>query len=273
MFKKYKKFNVACVQMNSQDNLDSNILFIKKKILKASKKRADLVILPENCFFMGKNDINYIKYSFNEKNHPGIVALQEISKKLNLWIIIGSVNVKEKKNIFNRSILINNYGKIVGRYDKIHLFSANLPDGKIYNEAKYFKSGKNICLKKLPWGKIGLTICYDLRFSYLYRKLALKGALFITVPSAFTEFTGKLHWHTLLKSRAIETGCYIFAPAQCGNHPGNRKTYGHSLIIDPWGKIINESMKENEIIISKIDPHKVLKVRSSIPSLKINKKI
>ena len=271
MLKKNKKFKVACIQMNSQDNLDDNISFALRKVIQASKKGAKLILLPENCFLMAKNNKQILDSACEEKNHLGIEEVKKITKKFKVWVVIGSVNIKEKNNIFNRSVLINDKGKIVSRYNKIHLFSVKLPNKEIYNENKYFVPGKRISLSTLPWGKVGMTICYDLRFPNLYRKLAQKGAYFISIPAAFTKFTGELHWHTLLKARAIETGCYIFAPAQCGKNPRNKFTYGHSLIIDPWGKIIKECKKNNSIIIADVDTNKVNQARSTIPSLKLER--
>ena len=273
MLKRYKKFKVACIQMNSQDNFESNIRFIEKKINISIKKKVKLIVLPENCFFMAKNNNYLLKFNYSESKNPGILKIQELAKKFKIWIIIGSVSVREKKNFFNRSLLIDPNGKIKLRYNKIHLFSAKLPNGDFYNERKYFNQGNKISLLNTSLGKIGLTICYDLRFSYLYRKLAIKGAEIITIPSAFTNFTGKLHWHSLLKSRAIETGCYILAPAQQGIHPDGRKTFGHTIIVDPWGKIINESKNKENIIISEININKVYSARNAIQSLKLNVKI
>jgi predicted amidohydrolase len=257
--------------MNSQANLYDNILFARNKIIYASKKGAKLILLPENCFLMAKNNKQFLEFVCTEINHPGLNEMKKIAKKLGVWIIIGSVNIKEKKKIFNRSILIDDKGKTKGRYNKIHLFSAKLPNKEFYDEKKFFTPGKKVSVLNLPWGRIGMTICYDLRFPHLHRKLAKKGAAFISVPSAFTKFTGELHWHTLLKARAIETGCYIFAPAQSGTHPGNKKTYGHTLIVDPWGKIINECKNKSTLIISEIDTKKVIALRNSIPSLKLER--
>ena len=272
MLKNYKKFKVACVQMNSQSNLYDNILFAKKKIFLASKKGAKLILLPENCFLFLKNNKDSLKFRYTLKNHPGVCEMRKVAKELNVWIVIGSSNIEENKKIFNKSILINDKGNIKGSYNKIHLFFAKLPNKELYDERKFFSSGTKAQVLNLPWGKIGLTICYDLRFPHLYRKLARKGAHFISVPSAFTKFTGEKHWHTLLKARAIETGCYIFAPAQSGSHPGKKKTFGHSLIVDPWGKIINECKKKDSLIISQIDIKEINSLRSSIPSIKLEKK-
>jgi len=271
MKKKSKKFKVACIQMTSKNNMDHNILEVSKKINNAKKLGADLVILPENVFYMNKNFKGLIKNSYEEKKHPGIIEMMNISLNLKIFILLGSVCIKNKRNFFNRSILIGPNGKIIKRYDKIHLFTAKLPDGSTYNEKKFFKSGKNISIYNLPWGKIGMTICYDLRFPYLYRKLAQQNVSFISVPSAFTLFTGKLHWHTLLKARAIENACYIFAPAQSGKHPGNIKTFGHSLIVDPWGRIICDNKNKDKIFVKEIDPSIVNEARQSIPSLNFKK--
>ena len=273
MFNVNKKFKVACVPMNSQDSIDYNILSAKKKIHYASNKGAKLVVLPENAIYMNKNNKDYFSFSFPESLHPGVIEMKNIANELNIWILIGSVNIKFNKKIYNRSILIDGNGEIKKRYDKIHLFSAKLPDGSLYDEKKYIESGKNISLHKLPWGVLGMTICYDLRFPYLFRKLALKGADFISVPSAFTKFTGNLHWHSLLKARAIENGCYIFAAAQKGKHPGKRETFGHSLIVDPWGKVLSDSGSQDKALIKEIDLQQVSLARTSIPSLKHTRKI
>ncbi len=259
--------------MNSQDNFESNLIFIEKKINILIKKKVKLIILPENCFFMAKNNNYLLKFNYSENKNPGILKIKELAKKFKVWIIIGSTCVKEKKKLFNRSLLIGPNGEIRLRYNKIHLFSAKLPNGDLYDEKKYFDQGNKLSLLNTPFAKIGLTICYDLRFPYLYRKLAIKGAEIITVPSAFTNFTGKIHWHSLLKARAIETGCYILAPAQQGIHPDGRKTFGHTIVIDPWGRIINECNNKENIIISEIDINKVYSARNSIPSLKLNVKI
>lgn len=271
MQKKKRKFKVCCVPMNSISDINSNINSLIKKINLASTKGADFILLPENATYIGSNKKLIIENSFEEKKHPGVLAITQIAVLLKKWVLVGSVYIKEKRKIFNRSILIGPDGKIKKRYDKIHLFKANLPDGKRYNENDYFTAGKKISLFDLPWGSLGMTICYDLRFPNLYRKLAQSGALFISVPSAFTKYTGNLHWHTLLKARAIETGCYIFAPAQYGKHYKNHTTFGHSLIVDPWGKVISDSKKSNKLFIVEIDSEIVEEARQSIPTLKNSK--
>ena len=194
--------------------------------------------------------------------------IKKLAKLYKKWILIGSIIIKDKKKLFNRSILINSNGKIEKIYNKIHMYDAKLSKKEYYLESKLFTPGKTLKIAKLPWGKIGMTICYDLRFPLMYRKLAQKGAIFISVPSAFTETTGKKHWHSLLKARAIENFSYIFAPAQGGRHYNDRLTYGHSLIVSPDGKIMKELKKKEGVITANIDPELPNILRKKIPSLK-----
>ena len=200
-----------------------------------------------------------------------IKEINLIAKKYKKWILIGSVILKKNRNkLINRSVLINNKGSIVSFYDKIHMYDVKLSSTEKYFESKIFSKGSKVKTFKLPWGKLGMTICYDLRFPHLFRKLAKAGSLFISVPSAFTETTGKKHWHSLLKARAIENYSYIFAPAQGGKHSNGRKTFGHSLIVSPDGKILKELKKSEGVIISKINPNLSKELRRRIPSLKGN---
>jgi len=191
-----------------------------------------------------------------------------VLKKYKKWILIGSLIIKVKKNkLVNRSVLIDSNGKIKSYYDKIHMYDVVLSKKEKYFESKTFSPGKNFKSFKLPWGKIGLSICYDLRFPNLYRKLSKQGSIFLSVPSAFTETTGKRHWHSLLKARAIENFCYIFAPAQGGKHYNGRRTYGHTMIVSPDGKVLKELKKSEGVITVKINPSLPKKLRLAIPSL------
>ena len=200
-----------------------------------------------------------------------LCGIKKLAKKYRKWILIGSLIIKiSKKKLVNRSVLIDTNGRIKTYYDKIHMYDVKLSKKEKYFESKIFEAGNKKKLFKLPWGKLGLTICYDLRFPNLYRKLSKAGCLFISVPSAFTETTGKKHWHTLLKARAIENFCYIFAPAQGGTHYNGRKTFGHSMIISPDGKILKELSKSQGVITSVIEPNFSKKLRSIIPSLKLD---
>jgi len=177
------------------------------------------------------------------------------------------VRVAEDKAA-NRSILLDPAGRIAARYDKIHMFDVNVPDGQSYRESRAFRPGDVAVLADLPWGRLGLTVCYDLRFPYLYRALAQAGASFLSVPSAFTKLTGEAHWHVLLRARAIETGCFVFAPAQCGTHAEGRQTYGHSLIVAPWGEVLADGGEAPGVVLAEIDPARVDTARSMVPALR-----
>ena len=195
-------------------------------------------------------------------------SLKKFVKKNNKWILLGSLLIKKSKNsIVNRSILINSSGEIEKFYDKIHMFDVVLSKKEKYKESNLTKAGKNIVIAKLPWGKLGMSICYDVRYPVMYRTMSKSGASFISIPSAFTFTTGQKHWHTLLKARAIENFSYIFAPAQCGLHFNGRKTFGHSLIISPDGEVLNEIKRGEGVIISEIDPNLPFEFRKKIPSL------
>jgi len=264
-------FRVSCIQLKSNDNFYYNLLKTTKLIKKAVKEKADLIITPEvsSIFSCNKKILLNICTSMNKDIY--INGIQKLAQKYKKWILIGSSIVKiSKTKLVNRSILINSRGKIKAYYDKIHMYDAKLSEKERYFESKIFSKGKKLKTYKLPWGKLGLSICYDLRFPNLFRQLSQKGSLFISVPSAFTETTGKKHWHTLLKARAIENFCYIFAPAQSGKHCNGRKTYGHSLIVSPDGKIIKEIKKGEGTITITINPKTARHLRTKIPSLNLN---
>ena len=207
-----------------------------------------------------------------EKNSFSLNIIKEIAKNLDVNILIGSLQTLEykmlTKKLFNRSFLINRKGKVICKYDKIHMYDVALSKKEKYFESKTFIAGKKIKSFNLPWGKLGLSICYDLRFPNLFRKLSKAGSLFISIPSAFTETTGKRHWHSLLKARAIENFCYIFAPAQGGAHYNGRKTFGHSMVVSPDGKILKELKKSEGVITVTVDEKLPVKLRAIIPSLK-----
>jgi len=190
-----------------------------------------------------------------------------LAKRYKKWVLIGSLIIKIKNKLVNRSVLISSKGKINSFYDKIHMYDAKLSSKEKYFESKTFSSGKQIKVTNLPWGKLGLSICYDLRFPNMYRTMSKRGAIFISVPSAFTETTGKRHWHSLLRARAIENFSYIFAPGQAGKHCNGRRTYGHSLIVSPDGVILKELGKKEGVITSIVNPKLVKKLRKAIPSI------
>jgi predicted amidohydrolase len=263
-------FKVSCIQICSGKDIKKNLNFSKKLILKAINQKSDFIITPETSSLFGLNKKELMKCSTSMQNDYYLTEVSKIAKLYKKWVLIGSVVIKEKNKIKNRSVLINPKGKIQTYYDKIHMYDAVLSKRERYIESKTFTPGKLIKTINLPWGKLGLSICYDLRFPGLYRKLSKKGSLFISVPSAFTRTTGKKHWHSLLKARAIENFSYIFAPAQSGTHWNGRKTFGHSLIISPDGKILKELKNGSGVITANIDPNFSKILRKKIPSLNKN---
>ena len=260
-------FKVSCIQICSGKNIRKNLNHSKKLILKAIKQKSDLIITPETSSIFGLNKTQLLKIATSMDKDIYLNEIRKISKKYKKWILT-CIIVKEGNKIKNRSVLINYQGLIHAYYDKINMFDVTLSKKEKYFESKTFTAGKSLKTINLPWGKLGMSICYDLRFPNMYRKLAQKGSIFISAPSAFTETTGKKHWHSLLRARAIENFCYIFAPAQYGKHWNKRKTYGHSLIISPDGKILKELKKGAGVISATIDPKLSRDLRKKIPSLK-----
>jgi len=262
-------FRVSCIQLRSNDSISQNLKKTEKLIHKAIKQKTDFILTPEvsSLFSLNKKQLLKVCKSMNEDNY--IKGIKIIAKKYKKWILIGSVIIKiSKTKLVNRSVLIDNNGKIRTFYDKIHMYDVVLSKREKYFESKTFSAGNKLKSFNLPWGRLGLSICYDLRFPNLYRKLSKSGSLFISIPSAFTETTGKKHWHTLIKARAIENFCYILAPAQGGTHYNGRKTYGHSMIVSPDGKILKELKKSEGVITVSINQNLPKKLRKVIPSLK-----
>lgn len=262
-------FKVSCIQLRSNNNIIQNLKKTEKLILKAVKQKTDFILTPEVSSLFSLNKSQLLKICCSMQNDIYLKGIRQLAKKYKKWILIGSLIIKvSKKKLVNRSVLIDKNGKIKSYYDKIHMYDVILNKKEKYFESKTFTAGKKIKLADLPWGKLGLSICYDLRFPNLYRKLAKAGCLFLSVPSAFTETTGKKHWHSLLKARAIENFSYIFAPAQSGTHYNGRKTFGHSMIISPDGNILKKLNKSEGVITVSIDQHLPKKLRSIIPSLR-----
>ena len=262
-------FRVSCIQLRSNNSISQNLKKTEKLIHKAIKQKTDFILTPEvsSLFSLNKKQLLKVCKSMNEDNY--IKGIKIIAKKYKKWILIGSVIIKiSKTKLVNRSVLIDNNGKIRTFYDKIHMYDVVLSKREKYFESKTFSAGNKLKSFNLPWGRLGLSICYDLRFPNLYRKLSKSGSLFISIPSAFTETTGKKHWHTLVKARAIENFCYILAPAQGGTHYNGRKTYGHSMIVSPDGRILKELKKSEGVITVSINQNLPKKLRKVIPSLK-----
>jgi predicted amidohydrolase len=260
---------VALVQMCSGRELERNVADATRLIREAAADGAAYVQTPENTALMELDRARLFAAARAEGDHPALAHFRALARELGLWLHIGSLGIRlAGDKIANRSFLISPEGAIEARYDKIHMFDVDLPGGESYRESRTFKSGTAGCLATLPWGVLGLTVCYDLRFPHLYRALAKAGADFLAVPSAFTRQTGAAHWHVLLRARAIENGCFVFAAAQGGRHENGRETYGHSLIVSPWGEILAEAGVHPAVIFADIKCDQVEEARRRIPSLR-----
>ena len=271
-------FKAACVQISSQLDMDANLEAVSALVRDAADNGAQMVLMPENVSLMGTNREQALAMAMPEARHKALPVFTELAREKGVWLMVGSLSVRldeaggGEDMLANRSLLISDQGEVMVRYDKIHMFDVNIEGGESHRESETYRPGAQAVVAATPWGGLGMTICYDLRFPYLYRSLAQAGAHFMSVPSAFTRVSGRAHWHVLLRARAVETGCYIFAPAQCGDHANDRQTYGHSLIIDPWGKILAEAGESPCVIAADIDPSRVAAVRAMIPSLKHDRK-
>jgi len=259
---------VACIQLSTNESIDLNYKKIIYFIEEAIKNKADFIVTPEASSILTDDKKVLFHKSYTMFNDPLVKKVQQISKKNKKWILLGSLFIKDKKKLKNRSILISSNGSIKEYYDKINMFDVSISKSEKYNESAIFTAGNKLKYAKLPWGNLGMTICYDIRFPELFRKLSKKKLNFISVPSAFTYFTGKKHWLALLRARAIENFCYIFAPNQFGWNTKKRKTYGHTAIISPDGKVLKIKKTGQGVIYAKIEPFLSLKLRKVIPSLK-----
>lgn len=263
------RFTVACVQMTSAREFAPNIAFVADSVRCAREQGADLILLPENVSMLEPINRLLLEKSRTEEEHPALAAFQALARETGAWLLIGSLSIAvEGGKVANRSILVDAAGGIVARYDKIHLFDVDLGAGESYRESATVAPGDAVTLAETPWGLLGMTVCYDLRFPQLYRALAQRGASFLSVPAAFTRTTGQAHWHVLQRARAIENGAFVFAPAQCGTHAEGRQTFGHSLIIDPWGEVLADGGAEPGIVLAQIDPEAVTSARARVPSLR-----
>ncbi len=262
-------FKTACVQVTAGRDIEANIEAAAELIGQAARDGARLICLPENVSMLESDQKMVPERALYEEDHPALPAFSSLAKDAGAWILVGSLSIRlpGESRAANRSYLIDDRGRVAASYDKIHLFDVDLANGETYRESNNFRPGERAVLAETPWGMLGMTVCYDLRFPQLYRRLARAGASFLSVPAAFTRPTGEAHWHTLLRARAIETGCYVFAPAQCGEHEGGRKTYGHSLIVSPWGEILQDGGEEPGYVSALIDPAEVMQARQRIPSL------
>ncbi len=261
-------FRAACVQMRTGLDVAANIAAAATLIREAKKAGAALVATPEmTSLFEAESDALFAKVK-TEDDDVALKAFRALAAEESIWLLIGSLPIRVgERQCANRSFLLDPKGHIEAWYDKVHMFDVDLPGGETYRESRNYRRGDRAVVADLPWGKLGLSVCYDLRFPHLYRSLAKAGASFLSIPAAFTHTTGQAHWHVLQRARAIETGCFVIAPAQGGKHENGRHTFGHSLIVDPWGKILAEAGDEPGIIAADIDPAKVAEARTRVPAL------
>ena len=259
---------ISCIQYCAGTDTDRNLQQIETLIAEAAISGAHIVCLPEYAACYGASRGRLMVGAEEEERHVGLGALREMAKQRSCWMLIGSTAIKRDDGMINnRSYLIDDAGNIIARYDKIHLFDVDLDGGESYRESAVIKAGDKAILVDTPFGKLGLTICYDVRFPQLYRALAKSGAEIIFAPAAFTRKTGRDHWHDLVAARAIETGAYVVAPCQCGDVKGKLARYGHSLIVGPWGEVLADGGDDTGIITADIDLEQVAVARRRIPAL------
>jgi len=259
---------VACIQPNAKPDLAANLDVVEHWIRAAHADGAGFIATPENTSGMYPDRRALLASALPEDGHPAIARFAALAETTGAWLLAGSITIKlTDDKLANRSLLFAPSGRIVARYDKIHMFDADPTDGQAYRESATFQPGDKAIVAEADFGKVGLSICYDVRFPALYNVLAQGGATLITVPAAFTVPTGKAHWHVLLRARAIETGAFIVAPGQVGEHAGGRFTYGHSLIVAPWGEVLADGGEVEGFVAADCDMDRVTKARQMIRSL------
>ena len=262
------KFRVGLVQMRAGKDIAENLAQAEAFIREGAGRGAHYIQTPENTLLMEADAQSLIGKALPEEQTEGLAHFSALARELRIWLHIGSVAVKVAAGrLANRAFLLAPDGKAVCRYDKIHMFDVDLPSGESYRESATFDAGSCAYVAGLPWGGLGIATCYDIRFPEQYKALAQAGAKFLTAPSAFTKVTGEAHWHILLRARAIENGCFMFAAAQGGRHENGRSTYGHSIAISPWGEILAEAGTEPGVIAADIDVSEVDRARGRIPAL------
>ena len=268
------RFTAACIQPNTGTDWRTNLAANTPLIEAAVSDGANYIQTPEVTNFIYRRRTDTMENTRSEADDPSLAAYRELAAKLGVWLNLGSLALRGESDerLVNRSFLINPNGEITNRYDKIHMFDVDVSETETYRESAGFRPGNQAIVCDTPLGTLGLTICYDLRFPALHRSLAEAGAQILTIPAAFSPVTGEAHWEVLLRARAIETGCFVLAPAQTGSHlqtsGKERKTYGHSMAISPWGEIIVDAGTDEGVTFVDIDINDVAKARNRIPSLK-----
>lgn len=264
----------SLIQLTSGNEIAPNVETVSAMVREAAGQGAVFITTPETTHLMEMKRERVLAKTFGEQDDPGLAAFRALASELGVWLHIGSLIIKVAEDrLANRSFLISPKGDIAARYDKAHLFDVELGGGESYRESALYQPGDTAIVADTDQANFGLSVCYDLRFPYLYRALAHAGANILLVPAAFTQPTGEAHWHTLLKARAIETGCFVLAAAQTGTHATGRSTFGHSLAIDPWGKIIADAGTEPGVTMVDLELDQVDKVRRKIPSLQHDRDI
>lgn len=258
---------VALVQSCAIPDADRNIAELRERIGEAAAAGAELIALPEACEFLHPDNTEFFRHARPVAEHPAAIAFAEAAREASAWLLVGSLSVRASADkLANRSILFAPSGEIRATYDKINLFDA-APGDKESLESRLYQRGDTAVVADIGVARLGMSVCYDLRFPTLYRALAQAGAQILAVPSAFMQVTGEAHWHTLLRARAIETGCFVLAPAQCGVPHAGRKSFGHSLIVNPWGEIVADAGEAPAVVIADLDLAEVARARRRIPSL------
>lgn len=262
------RLTIGCVQLCAGRDLARNVDAASELVREAVAAGADFVATPEMTSLMELGSRALFSQITTEKDDVALARFRALAAELGCWLLIGSLAVRVADDkAANRSFLVAPDGGVAARYDKIHMFDVTLSDTESYRESKTYAPGDRAVVADLPWGRLGMSVCYDLRFPDLYRSLARQGATILAVPSAFTRPTGEAHWHTLLRARAIENAAFVVAPAQSGEHENGRKTYGHSLVVSPWGEVLADGGTETGVTLAQIDPGEALAARSRIPSL------
>ena len=268
-------FIAACVQFTAGPDPEPNLRTVSDLVRRARDIGADLIMTPEASNFIESARRRREK-ARREADDPFLAGMRSVARETGAWLLIGSLVIdptgepdaaEGETRLANRSFLVDPGGSIVARYDKIHMFDIDLPGGESYRESNAYRPGGGTVVAEIPWGRLGMSICYDVRFPHLYRALAHAGADFLTVPSVFTVPTGTAHWNVLLRARAIENGCFVFAPSQWGEHTAGRRSYGHSLIIDPWGEVLADAGEDVGFVSAPIEVARIAEVRNMVPSL------
>jgi len=264
--------DIALIQTRTPATADAGLAHVEPLIRQAAAGGAKFILTPEGTNFLEQRRDHRAAVLSDEADDVAVLGLRHLAAELGVWLLIGSAIVRSGRQgddrAANRSLLIDSAGGVIARYDKLHVFDVDLPNGETYRESASVRAGDGAVVGDTPWGRLGMTICYDVRFPHLYRQLAKAGAAMIAVPAAFTAPTGEAHWETLLRARAIETGAFVLAPAQGGLHEDGRRTWGRSTVVGPWGQVIARADHDDPCIVTaKLDMEAVAKARTAVPSL------